>query len=45
MRTLETVEAGKATTSARDTRQADIEETRDMVESRKMRGRRSCRNC
>jgi hypothetical protein len=33
MRTPETIEASKATTSARDTGQADVEETRDVVET------------
>jgi hypothetical protein len=32
-RTLETVEAGKAATSARDAGQADVEETRNVVET------------
>jgi hypothetical protein len=33
MRTLETIEAGKAATFAHDVGQADVEETRDMVET------------
>jgi hypothetical protein len=33
MRTPETVKAGKAVTSTRDARQADVEETKDMVET------------
>jgi hypothetical protein len=32
-RTLETVKAGKAATSARDVSQADVEETRNVVET------------
>jgi hypothetical protein len=32
-RTLESVEAGEAVTSARDAGQADVEETRSMVET------------
>jgi hypothetical protein len=33
MRTLETIEDAEATTSARDTRQADVEETRNVGET------------
>jgi cytochrome c len=45
-RTRETVEAGKAATSARDVGQTDVEETRNVVETLRDAGkRRSCRNC
>jgi hypothetical protein len=33
MRTVESVEAAEAATSARDTRQADVEETRNVGET------------
>jgi hypothetical protein len=39
-RTLETIKAGKAATSAHDAGQADVEETRDMVETPQNAGKK-----